>query len=684
MTAQNTKHSVVDGKIEKRINALREEINSHNYRYHVLDEPIIPDAEYDKLLTELAELEAIHPSLIIPESPTQRVGAAPASGFAEVRHESPMLSLDNAFNDEAVTDFDKRVRERLKVAGPISYAVEPKLDGTAISIVFEHGRLTRAATRGDGTTGEDVTHNVRTISSIPLQLHGTDFPAFLEVRGEIFMPRAGFDALNEKARKAGEKTFVNPRNAAAGSLRQLDPRLTATRPLDMFVYSIGQTPGRRVTERHSQSLERLKDWGLKVCPESDVAKGPSGCLRFYHQMAELRDSLPYDIDGVVYKVDDLELQEQLGFVSRAPRWAIAHKFPAQEQLTTVAAVEWQVGRTGSITPVARLAPVFVGGVTVSNATLHNFDELKRKDVRVGDTVIVRRAGDVIPEVVRVLKERRKGKPRKVKLPGICPDCGSEVIKPEGDAVARCTGALFCSAQRKESLKHFASRRALDIEGLGSKLIDQLVERQMVTVPADLYTLSEEALLELDRMGPKSAENLIASLNSSKETTLDRFLYALGIREVGEATALNLANYFRSLDALIDTTEEELQAVPDVGPVVAAHIAAFFRQVHNREVIDALVKHGLHWPRPEGVANVDHQFAGLTIVLTGTLGDLTRDEAKARITALGGKVAGSVSKKTSLVVYGESAGSKLQKARDLGVETMDEAHFMEALSEQVLR
>jgi len=679
MTAHRKQQADSDQRIQNRIDALRKEINAHNYRYHVLDDPVIPDAEYDSLMNELIELETAHPSFVTPESPTQRVGAAPVSGFAEVRHEIPMLSLGNAFSNESVADFDKRVLDRLKLPGPMTYAVEPKLDGTAISIIFENGVLTRAATRGDGLSGEDVTHNVRTIVSIPLQLHGTDYPGYLEVRGEIFMPRAGFDALNEKARKAGEKTFVNPRNAAAGSLRQLDPRLTAARPLDMFAYSIGQVRDGRMPERHSQALERLRDWGLKVCPESEIVEGPEGCLQFYQRIAERRDGLPYDIDGVVYKVDDFELQAQLGFVSRAPRWAIAHKFPAQEQLTTVVAIEWQVGRTGTVTPVARLKPVFVGGVTVSNATLHNFHELRRKDVRVGDTVIVRRAGDVIPEVVRVLKERRAGKPRTIKLPKKCPICGSEVIKPDEDAAARCTGGLFCSAQRKESLKHFASRRALDIEGLGSKLIDQLVDCEMVQVPADLYALSEPALLELERMGPKSAENLVASLENSKQTTLDRFLYGLGIREVGEATALNLAQYFRSLDRLMAATEEELQAVPDVGPVVATHIAAFFRQPHNQEVIGELIKHGLSWPIPDEVATREHELSGLTIVLTGTLQEFTRDEAKARITAVGGKVSGSVSKKTDLVIYGENAGSKLQKARDLGVNTMDEKQFVGALS-----
>ena len=679
MTARNKQTKNPEHRIERRIDALREEINAHNYRYHVLDDPVLPDVEYDKLLIELIELEKSHPSLVKPDSPTQRVGAKPVGGFVEVQHDLPMLSLGNAFSDEAVEDFDKRVRERIKSAGPICYAAEPKLDGTAISIIFENGKLTRAATRGDGLTGEDVTHNVRTIPSIPLKLRGGGYPRYLEVRGEIFMPRAGFNALNDKARKAGEKTFVNPRNAAAGSLRQLDPKLTAERPLDMFAYSVGQVRDGQLPACHTKALARLRDWGLKVCPESDVAEGPEGCLQYFQQLAQRRDDLPYDIDGVVYKVDDFELQAQLGFVSRAPRWAIAHKFPAQEQLTTVVAIEWQVGRTGTVTPVARLKPVFVGGVTVSNATLHNFDELQRKDVRVGDTVIVRRAGDVIPEVVRVLKEQRKGRPRKIKLPEDCPICGSEVIKPEDDAAARCTGGLFCSAQRKESLKHFASRRALDIEGLGSKLIEQLVDCQLVQVPADFYALSEEMLLGLDRMGPKSAENLVAALQKSKQATFDRFLYALGIREVGEATALNLANYFRSLEKLAAASEEELQAVPDVGPVVATHIAAFFRQKHNQEVIEDLIKHGVHWPTPQAPIKPNHELAGLTVVLTGSLTKFTRDEAKARITALGGKVAGSVSNKTDLVVYGENSGSKLQKARDLSVKIMDETQFISTLS-----
>ncbi len=667
--------------VQERVVVLRVEINGHNHRYYVLDDPTVPDAEYDRLMVELGELEADFPSLVTPESPTQRVGGAPIAGFAQVHHELPMLSLDNAFSDESVNDFDQRVRARLGTESAQRYAVEPKLDGTAISIVYEHGKLVRAATRGDGETGEDVTHNVRTIHSVPLVLRGSDYPVYLEVRGEIFMPRAGFEALNRRAREAGEKTFVNPRNAAAGSLRQLDPRLTATRPLDMFVYSLGVVRGAPVGATHTEALARLEGWGLKVCPESAVVEGVPGCLDYYRSIADQRDALPYDIDGVVYKVDDFESQRELGFVSRAPRWAIAHKFPAQEQLTTVEAIQWQVGRTGAVTPVARLAPVFVGGVTVSNATLHNIDELQRKDVRVGDTVIVRRAGDVIPEVVRVLPERRSKGARKVRLPRKCPVCRSAVIRPEGEAAARCSGGLFCSAQRKEAIKHFASRRALDIEGLGSKLIDQLVDREIVKAPDDLYRLTAEDLAELERMGPKSAANLVASLDQSKQTTFAKFLYALGIREVGEATALNLATGFRTLDALTVASEEELQAVPDVGPVVAAHLHAFFREPHNATVIDALLQLGMSWPTPEAPAvDASLAFADLTVVLTGTLQSMARAEAKAKIQALGGRVTGSVSKETDLVIYGEQAGRKLKSAQDLGVKTMAEEAFLAMLAD----
>lgn len=670
----------VTDDVRERARNLREEIESHNYRYYVLDDPSIPDAEYDKLMAELSALEAQYSDLVTPESPTQRVGAAPIDGFEQIRHELPMLSLENAFAADAVREFDQRVKDRLSFDGSIAYAVEPKLDGVAISIAYERGRLSRAATRGDGTTGEDVTHNVRTIQSVPLQLRGDDFPDYLEVRGEIFMPRAGFEALNQRARDAGEKTFVNPRNAAAGSIRQLDPRLTAARPLDMFVYGLGVIRGGDVSERHSDALANLKRWGFKVCPESDVVAGADGCLAYYSIIGQRRDDLPYDIDGVVYKVNEFSLQEQLGFVSRAPRWAIAHKFPAQEQMTTVDGIEWQVGRTGAVTPVARLVPVFVGGVTVSNATLHNFDELVRKDVRVGDTVIVRRAGDVIPEVARVIKEKRRKGARKPKLPVKCPVCKSDVVRSEDEAVARCSGGLFCAAQRIEALKHFASRRALDIEGLGSKLVEQLVELDMVRTPDDLFALTKEQLAGLDRMGEKSADNLLASLEKSKSTTLARFLFALGIREVGEATALNLATHFRALEGLIEADEEALQEVPDVGPIVAAHVRAFFRQAHNLDVIAKLHKAGVDWPVPETTAgdSADNLFAGKTVVLTGTLASMTRTQAKQRIQRLGGRVAGSVSGKTDFLVAGEKSGSKMKSAQNLGVKILTEAEFLDLL------
>lgn len=672
--------TVPTGTIE-RVSELRREIEGHNYRYYILDDPSVPDAEYDRLMSELTELESRFPELIISESPTQRVGASPVAGFEQVRHELPMLSLDNAFSNESVADFDQRVRDRLETDGPIVYAVEPKIDGTAISILYEDGKLQRAATRGDGTTGEDVTHNVRTISSIPLQLHGAGYPGYLEVRGEIFMPRAGFEALNERARQAGKKTFVNPRNAAAGSLRQLDPELTAERPLDFFVYSTGVVREGKMPDSHSASLSKLKSWGLKACPESAVVDGVDGCIGYYDEIGRKRDSLPYDIDGVVYKVDVFEQQQRLGFVSRAPRWAIAHKFPAQEEMTTVEDIEWQVGRTGAVTPVARLAPIFVGGVTVSNATLHNFDELKRKDVRVGDTVIVRRAGDVIPEVARVVSERRRKGARKPKLPTRCPICGSDVVRADGEVVARCSGGLFCSAQRVEAIKHFASRRAMDIEGLGSKLVEQLVDSESVTTPGDLYELTAEQLAALERMGEKSATKLVASLEKSKRTSLARFLFALGIRDVGEATAQNLASHFRGIESLAEASEETLQEVPDVGPVVAAHVRAFFQQTHNADVIEQLLAGGIHWPEPEPPAanSEDLPFGGMTFVLTGTLESMTRNDAKATIQRLGGKVSGSVSKKTDFVVTGAKAGSKLENAQNLGVKILTEEDFMTLIS-----
>lgn len=663
----------------RRTHQLRDELNAHNYRYHVLDDPSVPDAEYDRLLHELAELEQRYPELVEPDSPTQRVGGQPAAGFQEVRHAIPMLSLDNAFAADDVIAFDRRIRDRLRTGDLIVYAAEPKLDGAAISIRYEDGILKRAATRGDGSVGEDVTHNVRTIRSVPLRLRGRECPAVLEVRGEIFMSHAGFEALNQRTLAAGEKIFANPRNAAAGSLRQLDPRLTAARPLEMFAYGVGEMRGTDMPRTHSETMERLKKWGLPTNRFNAVARGPEGCLEYYDRVGRARQDLPYDIDGVVYKVDDLRLQEQLGYVARAPRWAIAHKFPAQEQITTVEAVEFQVGRTGAITPVARLKPVVVAGVTVSNATLHNMDELHRKDVRVGDAVVVRRAGDVIPEVVSVLKDRRPQGTRSVRLPRHCPVCGSDVIRPEGEAVARCTGGLFCSAQRKEALRHFASRRALDIQGLGEKIIDQLVEKNIVRTPGDLYRLAVAVLEPLERMGAKSAEKLHQAIDRSRNTTLARFLYALGIREVGEATAIALASHFGDLDPLMSASEEDLQHVPDVGPVVAAEIHAFFRQAHNREVIEDLRKQGIHWPThkqrraPEG-----GKLAGKIFVVSGILSTMSREEAKKRIRAKGGKTAESLSRKTSYLVCGEKPGTKLERAKKVGTPVITELELLAML------
>jgi DNA ligase (NAD+) len=659
----------------KKLESLREEIRYHNYRYHTLDDIEIPDAEYDRLMRELQALEEKYPELITVDSPTQRVGAEPSDALETVRHRVPMLSLDNAFAEEELREFHKRVAEKLEFedgAPNLRYSAEPKLDGAAVSLLYENGALVRAATRGDGTTGEDITHNVRTIDSVPLRLLDVGFPATMEVRGEVFMPRAGFEAYNEKARAAGEKTFVNPRNAAAGSLRQLDPRLTAQRPLDMYVYSVGLIEGGELPDRHSEIISLLREWGLKTCPESRVVKGVEGCLRYYEEIGKKRDALSYDIDGVVYKVDSIEMQRELGFVARAPRWAIAHKFPAQEELTTVEGVEFQVGRTGALTPVARLAPVFVGGVTVSNATLHNIDELHRKDVRVGDTVIVRRAGDVIPEVVSVVKNRRPDNTKRVHLPKLCPVCASHVSREEGEAVARCTGGLYCKAQRAEALKHFVARRALDIEGLGAKLIEQLVNEDRLSDPSDLFQLSKEELSSRERMGDKSAENLVRAIEESKSTTLARFLYALGIREVGEATAASLASYFGSLPAVREASVDDLTRVPDVGPVVAKRVHSFFEEQHNLDVIDRLQSLGVHWADSEPMKIAEEgPLSGKTFVITGTLPTMTRDEAKSLIQQEGGKVTGSVSSKTDFLVAGEKAGSKLAKAQKLKVSVLDE-------------
>ena len=664
-------------QVRDRIAQLRDDINHHNYRYYILDDPEITDSEYDRLLRELQDLEQHYPDLITPDSPTQRVGAAPLESFSEVKHRIPMLSLGNAFNNEEVLDFDRRARERLDVE-VIDYAVEPKLDGLAISLRYENGVLVQAGTRGDGTTGEDVTLNVRTIDTIPLRLVGDDYPQVLEVRGEIIMNKAGFEKLNRQRREQGEKEFVNPRNAAAGSLRQLDPRITAARPLSFFSYGVGEVLGGRLEDRHSAIIKQLQGWGLRINPESKVVKGVQGCLDYYQQIQEKRDSLPYEIDGVVFKVDSIAQQERLGFVARAPRWAIARKFPAQEEMTVVEGIDVQVGRTGALTPVARLQPVFVGGVTVSNATLHNQDEIDRLDVRVGDTVIVRRAGDVIPQIVSVVRSRRQGRPRKFKMPTHCPVCGSATERIEGEAKTFCTGGLYCEAQRKEMIKHFASRRALDIEGLGEKLVEQLVDAELVRDPADLYSLNEAQLSGLERMAEKSAQNILAALEKSKQTTLARFIYALGIHNVGETTAQTLAQHFATLEQLMTADEESLQAVPDVGPIVAHSIVTFFAQPHNREVIDKLLAAGLHWPEVEIKSEDALPLKGKTFVLTGTLTQMSRNDAKAALQALGAKVSGSVSKKTDYVVVGENPGSKATKAEQLGIEILSESELLSLL------
>ena len=666
-------------EIEREVESLRVSLENWNYQYYVLDQPTVPDADYDRALRRLQELEAQHPELLRPDSPTQRVGAQALSEFTQVAHEVPMLSLDNAFDAQELRDFDRRVRERLgRGNDEIEYACEPKLDGIAVSLLYRDGILQRGATRGDGFSGEDITHNVRTIPSIPLRLNGEGIPGVLEVRGEIYMPRQGFEQLNERARAAGEKTFVNPRNAAAGSLRQLDARLTAQRPLQMCCYSVGLVEEGDLPDTHAQVLDSLLRWGLRTNPESRVVRGIASCEAYYESLAQKRDGLPYDIDGIVYKVNDLAAQQRLGFVSRAPRWAIARKFPAQEEMTRLLDVEFQVGRTGAITPVARLEPVFVGGVTVSNATLHNSDEVQRLGVRIGDTVIVRRAGDVIPQVVSVVPDRRPEDAKAVQFPGRCPVCESPVEREPGEAVMRCMGGLVCAAQQKAAIKHFVSRRAMDIDGLGDKLVEQLVDEGLVLNVAGLYRVSREQLLQLERMGEKSADKLLASLENSKNTTLARFLFALGIREVGEATALSLARHFGSWEALAAATEEQLLQVDDVGPVVADHLRQFFDSVSSQEVVAQLRESGLHWPDLEPPQADQLPLAGETWVVTGKLEAMERNEAKAILQELGAKVAGSVSARTSCVVAGPGAGSKLGKATELGVEVIDEAAFIARL------
>jgi DNA ligase (NAD+) len=655
--------------LEKRIKTLRHEIERHNRLYYVEDAPEITDAEYDRLFRELQALEDAHPALRSADSPTQRVGGAPLTEFGEVRHRTPMLSIGNAFDEEEVRAFDKRISQTLAME-KIEYAVEPKFDGLAVSLVYRNGVFAQGATRGDGTTGEDVTANLRTVRSIPLSISGKDD---LEVRGEVLMYRRDFDALNERQRAAEQKEYVNPRNAAAGAVRQLDSRITATRRLRFFAYALVSEGG---AQTHSQALDRLEKLGFPVCKERAVVSGVEGLLGYYSRIGKLREKLPYAIDGVVYKVNRLDWQERLGYVSRAPRFALAHKYPAEEQTTEVVGIEVQVGRTGALTPVARLKPVFVGGVTVTNATLHNESELRRKDVRIGDTVVVRRAGDVIPEVVSVRTELRPPSTEVFQFPKKCPVCGSAVVKNEDEAVHRCSGGLYCPAQRKQALLHFASRRAMNVEGLGERLADQLVDKGLVHTPADLYSLSAEKLEELDRMGEKSAANLVKELERSRNTTLERLIYALGIRNVGETMARDLARHFGDLEPLASASEEELQQAPDVGPVVARSIRQFFDEGHNRQVIEGLVKAGMRWPkvapapRPAGAVK--------TFVLTGTLGTMSRDEARAAIEGKGHKVAGSVSKKTDFVVAGEDAGSKLDKARALGVRILQEKEFAEML------
>lgn len=668
----------------ERIAQLREQIEQHAHAYYVLDAPSVPDAEYDRLFRELESLEREHPDLLTSYSPTQRVGGAPRDGFTQVTHAVPMLSLSNAFSPEELSAFDRRCREGLNKS-PVQYATEPKFDGLAISLLYQDGVFVQGATRGDGFTGEEVTANLRTVNSIPLRLKSSDqpMPALLEVRGEVLMLRRDFDSLNERQRKLGEKPFANPRNAAAGSLRQLDPKMTAKRPLHFFAYSLARIEGGPVLTSHSQTMNCLEGWGFSVSNLRAVVTGAEGLTGYYESIQAKRDALPFDIDGVVYKVDNLQDQKELGFVSRAPRFAVAHKYPAQEELTELLDIEVQVGRTGSITPVARLKPVFVGGVTVTNATLHNEDEVLRKGLLIGDTVIVRRAGDVIPEVVGSIVERRTGKERAFVMPTECPVCGSRIERPEDEAVARCTGGLFCSAQRKQAILHFVQRRALDVEGLGDKIVDQLVEANLVKNPADLFKLTFPALISLERMGEKSALNLLEALEKSKKTTLGRFLYALGIRKVGESTGKDLAKHFGTLEAIQNATVEQLLEVNDIGSIVAESLITFLREPHNAEVIRQLRQAGVTWEEREPKTAASQEggvLSGKTFVLTGTLPSLSREKAGELIEAAGGKVSGSVSKKTHYVVAGAEAGSKLEKAQQLGVTILDEEGLMALLAE----
>ncbi|MEM1404688.1 MAG: NAD-dependent DNA ligase LigA [Pseudomonadota bacterium] len=669
---------MADAAVTAEAAELRTQLERWNREYYQLDAPTVPDQVYDKALRRLEAIEGKHPQLADPASPTQRVGAAPLDAFATVEHPVPMLSLDNAFSDEELSAFLQRVCDRLDIDEPPPLVAEPKLDGIAVSLIYEDSLLARAATRGDGARGEDITTNVRTIRSIPLRLQGEDVPARIEIRGEIFMPRAGFEKFNEAARKRGEKTFVNPRNAAAGSLRQLDSRITAKRPLDFCAYSAGLHPEDNWPATHWDVQHMFARWGVPTSAYAERLEGLAACTDYYGRLAEKRDELSFDIDGIVYKINPFAAQDELGFVARAPRWAIARKFPAQESVTELTDVEFQVGRTGAVTPVARLKPVFVGGVTVSNATLHNMDEVARLSVCIGDTVVVRRAGDVIPQVVSVISESRPENAQPIAVPTECPVCGSPVEQVEGEAVHRCTGGLICPAQVKGAIRHYASRKALDIDGLGEKLIDQLVDRGWVRSISDLYTLSEEKVASMERMGPKSARNLIGAIERSKKTTLPKFLYALGIREVGEATAEGLANTLCSLEAISAADEEQLTAVDDVGPIVARHVRAFFDEPRNSEQLAALQDAGVNWPEITPVAAGEGPLNGQTWVVTGKLESRSRDDTEALLKSLGAKTAKSVSAKTSVLLAGPGAGSKLAKAQSLDIEIIDEAAFLERI------
>ncbi|MEO2280972.1 NAD-dependent DNA ligase LigA [Pseudoalteromonas pernae] len=664
---------------EQQVAQLRASLEEHNYNYYVLDNPSIPDAEYDRLMRELQALETAHPQLLTPDSPSQKVGGEALSKFSQVTHQVPMLSLDNAFDEDEFYAFNKRIQDRLAANQEQVFCCEPKLDGLAVSILYRDGVLVQAATRGDGQVGENITENVKTIRNIPLKLRG-DFPQELEVRGEVFMDLAGFHRLNEQAKENDAKVFANPRNAAAGSLRQLDSKITAKRPLMFYAYSMGQVTGAELADGHYEQLHQLKDWGLPLCPETKLVNGAGEAIAYYQDILTRRGDLKYEIDGVVIKVNDKDAQEQLGFVARAPRWAIAFKFPAQEEITVLQDVEFQVGRTGAITPVARLAPVYVGGVTVSNATLHNGDEIARLGVKVGDTVVVRRAGDVIPQITQVVLERRPDDAKDIVFPEHCPVCDSHVERIEGEAVARCSGGLVCAAQRKEAIKHFASRKAMDIDGLGDKIVEQLVERELIHTPAELFQLRQGHFESLERMGPKSAANLVTALEAAKTTTLAKFIYSLGIREVGEATAQNLANHYLSLEAIMAASIDNLQEVSDVGEIVAKHIHSFFNEESNQKVVAALLEEGINWPALEVKSESEQPLSGLTYVVTGTLSNISRNDAKARLQALGAKVAGSVSAKTHALIAGEKAGSKLTKATELGIDVLSEDDLI-ALLEQ---